>query len=315
MVATNALFVILAAIYVVAGLALLVYPTSYSLYGYDITALSSYLASPFNSYNVIPRWAGQLIALSSVVFYATTFPSQHDKAKVARGVLFALIGVTQSGIMDQYFAKQSVFSSLQSKTDATYAYLRIGAAALLTVWCLVECFSATEDDAVPTKAGGKKNKHISTPAPANNIYLRALSLLWLVEGVLIWFAPSSLSYLGFPSNLYSTSLLSHFSTAIIGSLYVASSTVCGYGATFQSAHNQAKLARSFLWYWLVTLGYAVYSESVLSNGSKTGVSDTLRYTHLGVSVVFVVWSLVVSFSATSDDIRNPAVKTTIKKKE
>lgn len=313
MVATNALFVILAAIYVVCGVALLVYPTSYSLYGYNITTLTTYLASAFNTYNVIPRWAGQLISLSSVVFYATTFPSLHDRAKVARGVLFALIGVTQSTIQDQYVAKQSVFSSLQSKSDATAAYLRIGAAALLTVWCFVECFAATSDDAQPTKPGAKRNSHASTGAPMNNLYLRAQSLLWLVEGVLVWFSPSHLSLLGFPSNLYSTSLLAHFSTAIIGSLYVASSTVAGYGATFQSVHDQAKLARSFLWYWLVTLGYSAYSEFVLK--SDTGVRDELRYAHLAVSALFVVWSLVVSFSATSDDVRNPAVKTTIKKKD
>ena len=313
MVAINALFLVLAAVYVVAAVALLVYPTSYSLYGYDITTLTKYLASDINTWVVIPRWAGQLIALSSIVFYSTTFPSQHDKAKVARGVLFALIGTTQSTIQDQYYAKQSVFSSLQSKTDATAAYLRIGAAALLTVWCFVECFSATEDDAQPTKAGAKKNKHASTGAPLNNYYLRALSLVWLLEGVLIWFSPSHLSWFGFPANLYSTSLLAHFSTAIIGSLYVALSTIAGYGATFQSVHDQAKLARSFLLYWVLCVGYSVYGKWVVT--VKTGQADQMFYGHLAASAVFAVWSLVVSFSSTSDDIRNPAVKTTIKKRE
>ena len=313
MVAINSLFVLLAALYVIAGVALLVYPTSYSLYGYDITTLTKYLASDVNTYVVIPRWAGQLIALSSIVFYATTFPSQHDKAKVARGVLFALIGTTQSTIQDQYYAKQSVFSSLQSKTDSTAAYLRIGAAVLLTVWCLVECFSATQDDAQPTKPSAKRNNRASTGVPLNSTYLRALSLVWLLEGVLIWFSPSHLSWFGFPSNLYSTSLLSHFSTAIIGSIYVALSTIAGYGATFQSVHDQAKLARSFLLYWLVCVGYSVYGKFVIH--VKTGVDDNMYYGHLVAATVFVVWSLVVSFSATSDDIRNPAVKTTIKKKE
>ena len=313
MVAINAHFLLLAAIYVVAAVALLVYPTSYSLYGYDVSLLSKYLASDVNTWVVIPRWAGLLVALSSIVFYATTFPSQHDKAKVARGVLFALIGVTQSAVQDQYYAKQSVFSSLQSKGDATAAYVRIGAAALLTVWCFVECFSATEDDAQPIKAGAKKNKHASTGSPANNVYLRVLSLVWLIEGVLIWFSPSHLSWFGFPANLYSTSLLSHFSTAIIGSLFVALSTIAGYGATFQSVHDQAKLARSFLLYWAMCVGYTVYGKSVLN--VKTGMDDRFLYGHLAASIVFALWSLVASFSATSDDIRNPAVKTTIKKKE
>ena len=311
MVAINALFVLLAALYVIAGVALVVYPTSYSLYGYDITTLTKYLASDVNSYVVIPRWAGQLIALSSTVFYATTFPSQHDKAKVARGVLFALIGVTQSTIQDQYTAKQSVFSSLQSNTDATAAYLRIGAAVLLTVWCFIECFSATADDAQPTKPSAKKNNRATTGSPLNSTYLRALSLVWLLEGVLIWFAPSHLSWFGFPANLYSTSLLSHFSTAIIGSFYVALSTIAGYGATFQSVHDQAKLARSFLLYWVVCVGYSVYGQWVVH--VKHGMTDQMYYGHLTAATVFAVWSLVVSFSATSDDIRNPAVKTTIKK--
>ena len=313
MVAINALFLVLAAVYVIAGVALLVYPTSYTLYGYDVTAVSKYLASDINTWVVIPRWAGQLVALSSVVFYATTFPSQHDKAKVARGVLFALIGVTQTSIQDQYYAKQSVFSSLQSNTDATAAYLRIGAAALLTVWCFIECFSATQDDAQPTKASAKKNNRTTTGAPLNSTYLRAVSLVWLIEGVLVWFSPSHLTWFGFPSNLYSTSLLAHFSTAIIGSLFVALSTIAGYGATFQSVHDQAKLARSFLLYWVMCVGYSVYGKSVLN--VNTGVEDTMYYGHLAASIVFALWSLVVSFSATSDDIRNPAVKTTIKKKE
>ena len=313
MVAINPLFLVLAAVYVIAGVALLVYPTSYSLYGYDITALTKYLASDVNSYVTIPRWAGQLIALSSIVFYATTFPSLHDKAKVARGVLFALIGVTQSSIQDQYYAKKSVFSSLQSNTDATAAYLRIGAAALLTVWCFVECFSATQDDAQPTKPSAKKNNRTSTGVPLNSTYLRALSLVWLIEGVLIWFSPSHLSWFGFPANLYSTSVLAHFSTPIIGSIYVALSTIAGYGATFQSVHDQAKLARSFLLYWVLCAGYSVYGHWVVS--VKTGVTDQMFYGHLAASIVFAVWSLVVSFSATSDDIRNPNVKTTIKKRE
>jgi len=177
----------------------------------------------------------------------------------------------------------------------------------------VECFSSTQDDATPTNPSAKKNNRASTPAPLNNTYLRALSLVWLIEGVLIWFSPSHLSWFGFPANLYSTSLLSHFSTAIIGSIYVALSTIAGYGATFQSVHDQAKLARSFLLYWVMSVGYTVYGKYVVN--VKTGVSDQMLYGHLAASVVFAVWSLVVSFSATSDDIRNPATKTTIKKKQ
>ena len=302
MVAIDALFYVLAALYAVLGFSFFFYPTSHVLLGYDSSILVKFLASSYNRSVIVPTWAGAQIALASVCFYATTMPSAHDKAKVARGVLFALVGALQANVMDAYAAKQSVFSN-PSDTQL----LRIAVLVILVAWTLMESFSSTADDAAPVRPGGKKDKHASTPAPYNNLYLRALSLVWLVQGCISWFAPSHLGTIGLGHPTFSTSVFNSFTTTSLGALLVALATIAGYGATFQSTHDQAKLARSFLLYTAILLGYDGYAAIKGEHGAP---SDTAMYAHVGVALVFTILSLVVSFSSTSDEVVNRAVKQT-----
>jgi hypothetical protein len=293
MVAIDAFLFVYSAISAAIGFSFWFYPASHVLLGYNADLLTKFLASDFNAGVIVPMWAGAQIALASVTFYATTMTSLHDKAKVARGVLFALIGALLANLVDTYTAKQSVFSH-----PTTLQYTRIGAVLALTAWCLVECFSASEDDARPVKDSAKKNKHVSTPTTANNIYLRALSLLWLVQGCVTWFAPSHMGYLGLEHPHLSSSVFNGFSTTSIGGLLIALATIAGYGATFQSTHNQAKLARSFLLYEAILFGHCAWA--VFKGGY--GVNETTMWIHVALTGALTAWSLLVSFSATSDDI-------------
>ena len=305
MVAINALFLVLSAVYAVLGFSFFFYPASHTLLGYDSSLLVKFLASSYNRAVIVPLWAGLHIALASVTFYATTMPSAHDKAKVARGVLFALVGALQANVADAWAAKSSrVFSD-----PTALAYGRIGTLLLLTAWCFAECFSATSDDAQPTRATAKKNSQPSTPSGANNLYLRAFSLVLLVQGCICWFAPSHLGLIGLGHPQLATSVFTTFATTSIGALLVALATVAGYGATFQSTHGQAKLARSFLLYTAIVLGYDGYAAVMGGHGAN----DAAMWAHVGVGLVFTVWSLVVSFSSTSDDIVSRSVKTTVKR--
>ena len=249
MVAIDAFLFIYSALSAAIGFSFWFYPASHVLLGYNADLLTKFLASDFNAGVIVPMWAGAQIALASICFYATTMTSQHDKAKVARGVLFALIAALLANVIDTYVAKQSLFSH-----PTTLQYVRIGTVTALTGWCLLECFSASEDDARPVKGSAKQNKHASTPVPSNNIYLRALSLLWLVQGCVTWFAPKHMGYLGLEHPHLSSSVFNGFSTTSIGGLLIALATIAGYGATFQSAHNQAKLARSFVLYLAILFG-------------------------------------------------------------
>ena len=301
--AINALFLVLSVLYAVLGFSFFFYPTSHVLLGYDSSLLVKFLASSYNRSVIVPVWAGAQIGLASVAFYCTTMPSAHDKAKVARGILFALIGALQANVMDAYAAKQSIFSSPSSTQ-----LLRIGILVGLTAWTFVECFSATADDAQPIRPGGKKSSsHQSTPAPLNNLYLRALALVWAVQGCVSWFAPSHLGLIGLGHPHFAGSVFNAFTTTSLGALLVALSTIAYYGATFQSTHDQAKLARSFLLYLAILVGYDGYA---LYKGEHGAPSDTAMYAHVGVALVFTILSLVVSFSSTSDEVVNRAVKQT-----
>lgn len=294
MVAIDPLLYVCSAIFAILGFSFYSYPTSHVLLGYNTDFLVKFLASSFNSQIIVPLWAGAHIALSSICFYATTFTSAHDKAKVVRGVLFVFIAALQANLTDAYAAKQSVFND-----PTLLQYARIGTLLALTAWTLVESFSAYSDDARPIKDSAKKNKHASTPVPINNLYLRIASLLWLIQGCLFWFAPSHLGLIHLSHPTLHTNVFNDFSTTSIGGLLIAMATIAGYGATFQSAHNQAKLARSFLLHEALLLCTGLYS---IYNKTYGGLTESAMVIHSAISAGFVVWSLVVSFSSTSDDI-------------
>ena len=299
MVYINLLFLVTAGLYAALGFTLLFSPSTYAAFGWTPTLFTKLVNATFNSHILFPVWAGLMIALSSVAFYGTTMLSRHDKAKVARGLLFATLG----GLHANGAAVYDAMTSRLSSDPSTMMYLRSALYGVLSLWVLVESFSATDDDATPVSAGAKRNRHASTSysnTTINNVYLRACSLLWLLEGAVFWFSPSHMGLLGFAHPALSSAALPAFVTTSVGSLWIALATIAGYAATFQSVHNQAKVARSFLLFWLIALAYDLYGLTNSKTGA--GLSTSGQYVHTIIALAFTVLSLVVSFSSVADDI-------------